>query len=42
MPMTTMPHDASRGPSQDRLDHVAVKPGEIATAGYGPSDVSVG
>src|SRR6185437_6763683 len=37
MPTTTKPQDATRGPSQDRLDQVAVKPGEMAITGYVPA-----
>ena len=42
MVMTTKPCEASRGPSHEMLDWVAVKPGEIATAPNVPSEVLVG
>jgi hypothetical protein len=42
MPTTTKPCDAIRGPSHERLDQVAVNPGEIATAPNVPWPVSVG
>src|SRR5690348_4728339 len=39
MPTTTKPQDDTRGPSQERLDQVAVKPGETAITGYVPAVV---